>query len=302
MADRVAGPASSGFETSAEAPAPTFDFGPPVPGGGVVDLSLGRVTHHRRVFRVRLVAPGEKPGDWSEFAPEAWTMRVSGEVERNGLRYAVEEQSVDGSTGDPFETWMRQDRSGLFVYQADLDAQNALEDAGSVRSVFLAHVTAWLDAQAFAPERRDAIEAAAARIALKRDAMSRTFGAAGNLPVALAGPPGGPAAAEITFLRYPLHPGARWEGRVGFNVWTVEALEWLPTPVGRFPAARMRIELPELFGPNDAYRTWWSRPGEVRRRAHFESEATSPEGEPLGILQSEEENDLDGYVPGPAVP
>ena len=271
---------------------PIVEFGPPLPGGAFVDLGPGRVTRSERVLRIRGISENGPPEEWFELERRTWSARVTGEVERNGRRYVVEEAAPITSPDEPLVTWFRQDRSGLFVYQEDLEPTASRTVASLDAGRFLLGVHAWLEGSARSPEAKAALFAAAEQIARRRDAVERALGRAtvafAEPAIVRAGPGGGPAQAEITFLRYPLRPHASWDGRVGFNVWTVEALEWIPSPAGRLAAARLRIDLPKFFGPNDVYRLWYGRPGELRRHAHFE----------FAVLETEELLELVDYVPG----
>ena len=102
---------------------------------------------------------------------------------------------------------------------------------------------------------------------------------------------------EITLLRYPLHPGATWDGRVGFNVWTVEAPDQLSLPAGRFRAYRLDIDLPEFFGPGDRYTIWFGAPGEVAHSGHFIEDAVDQTGEIVGTVEVEDNLKLTAWSP-----
>lgn len=241
-------------------------------GRVVVDLGFNRLTRVVGVFRARTTPAGQAPGPWVEapFATERLIVGVQTPV-GGGPTYRQERvrHLEDSGPSTTYDLW-RQDRSGLYLHQPDLSARTArpmpLAIARSARGAMAgtAFVRAW-----------DAI-------ATKRAAL-------------LAGPPGGPTALEITFLRYPLRKGASWEGRPGFNVWTVEDFDWLATPAGRFRAARLRIELPQFFGPRDRALTWWDAPGEVKREFHLFGSATDDQGNVLGELETIETFELVAY-------
>jgi hypothetical protein len=255
---------------------------------GLVDLVLDRVTRVDGVSRFRIVPTGGVPEDWAEY-PIHIELRIVGTETPipGGSEYVVEESTdpTDGSPYQPNSLW-RQDRSGLFLFQ---------EDLAPIPPELIARTKLGLDANT-----ADAVDRAIARIAAKRAALH----AGGDDPVLLpqlwgASTAGGVGPHEITFLRYPLHPGATWVGRPDFNVWTVEALETVVSPAGRFYAGRMRIDLPKFFGPNDSAHTWWGMPGEVKRYYHLVSEATSPTGEALGLVEYEESFLITAYSQRP---
>ncbi|MEO6461809.1 MAG: hypothetical protein ABIP29_01920 [Candidatus Eisenbacteria bacterium] len=235
---------------------------------GFVDLGFNRLTRVTGAFRARTILTGQQPGPWVEgtFSTERLVVGVQTPL-GGGPTYRHErvrhlENSGPSTT---YDLW-RQDRSGLYLYQADVSAR-------TVRAMPLALARSTPGA-AFAGAW-DAVLA-------KRAALT-------------AGPPGGPTALEITFLRYPLHKGASWEGRPGFNVWTFEDFERLDTPGGHFRAARLRIELPEFFGPRDRALTWWDAPGEVKREYHLFGTAVDAGGNVLGELETIESFELVAY-------
>ncbi len=239
---------------------------------GVVDLGFNRLTRVSGSFRARTTLTGQPAGPWVEgtFITERLVVGVQTPV-GGGPTYRQERvrHLEDSGPSTTYDLW-RQDRSGLFLYQPDF--------ARTPRPLPLALARSLAGASQAAAFAR-AYDAVAA----KRTALT-------------AGPPGGPFAREITILRSPLRKGARWEGRPGFNLWTVEELEWLDTPGGRFHAARMRIELPAYFGPRDRALTWWDAPGEVKREFHLFVTATDEQGNELGELETSETFEVVAYV------
>ncbi len=300
----IAPPATS---VSADAlPADAIDVPARLPGGRLVDLDPGRLTRVAFTFRLRIIPDGEDPGPWEEHHLVR-QFQVMGTTERNGLTYAVETFAEVTDEGVEFyePSWFRQDGSGLFLYQEDLERGAEARDRSGVgppgHAAFDGSIESAIRSQARDEREAEAYAAAWREVRSKLDALAslRRSGDA-ELAVRAARRPGGVGPAEITFLRYPLRPGASWEGRVGFNVWTVEALESLPSPVGRIATARLRIELPEFFGPQDRALTWWGIPGEVRRAYHFESIATDETGEKIGTFEAEESYALLDYLSGSA--
>ena len=149
-----------------------------------------------------------------------------------------------------------------------------------------------LDARRLAlddPARESQIARALAVIEAKRAAVQ------GRVSQAFAR--GGPQQAEITFLRYPLHPNASWDGRPGFNVWYFEGWDDLVTPAGNFRAARLRIDVPGQLGPDDVVQTWWAAPGETKRHYHFVAPLTDETGQVTGTFEADETFLVSSYQP-----
>lgn len=243
---------------------------------GLVDLSPGRVTRIEGEWRMRQIPDGGPPGAW-ETHPSGLVRTMQPDDATpipGGPSYRVEDEA---STDDPATVLLvslwRQDRSGLFLYQ---------EDVAAARPLRLAGVTSppALRALAIIEQKRAAVMGALAQEMPTRRATAQ---------------PGGPGPHEITLLRYPLHPNASWDGRPGFNVWTVEAKEWLDTAAGRFHAARLSIVVPGAFGPDDYALTWWAEPGEVKRHYHFLVPATDVNGNPIGVFEFEETLEVTQY-------
>ena len=248
-------------------------------GPGVVDLHLGRLTEVSGVFRARILLTGQEPGPWVD-APFTVERRIVGlETPVAGVTYRQERvlQTEPGGPTTRYDLW-RQDKSGLYLYQPE-------EEPGpGARTV---HAAAGMRAR-LAPDQVAAVARAWEQIDAKRAAI-------------LAGRRGGPLGSEITFLRYPLHKGASWEGREDFNVWTVEETEWIDSPAGKFHAARLNIVLPAFFGPDDSAITWWDAPGEVRRAFHLFGDATDEQGNVIGKVETFEAFTVTRYEKGPAL-
>jgi len=245
---------------------------------GVVDLTPGRVTRVEGEFRVRLVPDNEPAGPW-ESAPTGYENTIQPDVATpvpGGPSYIVEHSDILSDDTPDFEVSLwRQDKSGLFLYQEDVDAPAFRAFADRVSS----HASG---------TRSAALARALATLGQKRAAVLGAM--ASDIPTrrALAAAPGGPGPHEITFLLYPLHPNASWDGRIGFNTWTVEAKEWVDTPAGRFHAARMHIVVTDAFGPEDYALTWWAEPGEMKRQYHLVAPLTDDNGNRIGKAEFEE--------------
>jgi hypothetical protein len=259
------------FETST---APTLEAAKAATDAiGLVDLSAGRVTRVEGEFRFRFEPDGGPATEWESFATTYQSTMQGDDVTPvpGGPSYRPEEYLEVSDSSTVLNTYLwRQDKSGLYLYQEDVAAPASLS----------AH-------------RSAAIARALASIEQKRTALR---GALTEMPLLRAGQAGGPGPHEITFLEYPLHPNATWEGRPGFNVWTVEAKEWLDTPAGRFHAARIDIVLPQFFGPGDYALTWWAEPGEIQRHYHLFGDMTDESGNIIGKVETDETFQVTQYT------
>ena len=248
---------------------------------GLVDLDLGRITEVSGVARVRTRAVGEPFGPYDE-TPLSFQRTITGEATpvAGGPTYRTEalvDLTNAGAGVIATDLW-RQDRSGLFLWQKDLSG-------GALRAAARKAI-----ARAGGGARAAQMERAFAEIEQKRAAVRGSAGPTTN------GRPG-PLASEITFLRYPLHPNASWDGRPGFNVWYFDGWEEVETPSGVFRAARLHIDVPGQLGPDDFARTWWAAPGETRRHFHFIAEMRDENGQPTGYLEADETLLLNLYAP-----
>jgi len=254
-----------------------IDAAPAAKEVGLIDLALGRVTRVEYVVRTRMTPTGQPPSDWQEtrFARE---LKIVGEETplAGGETYRVEESVDPLDPGNVLlrDLW-RQDKAGLFNFQADL-VPTAMRLTASRLP---------LDD----PSRSAQIARALAVIEAKRAAIQ------GRIPRALA--KRGPQEAEITFLRYPLHNNASWDGRPGFNVWYFEGWEDLATPAGTFRAARVRIDVPGQLGPNDLVQSWWAAPGESQRHYHIFADLTDETGQVTGTFEADEAFVVTSYQP-----
>ena len=281
---------ASSLRDAAVAPPEIAAAGVPGPSerGRFVDLQVGRVARQSGTFRARTIPTGGDPGEWIEVASER-TRTVEEEVWIAGVPYRVEHDVLVEKGSEPFarDALWRQDRSGLYL----------LDDPGDVAAPPAPAALPALVLPVGSADHATAWQAAFQAVAARRAVLLAAVTARGEAPIhARVG--GGPGADEITFLRYPLHPGASWEGRIGFNVWTVEAREVRATPAGRFPTARLRIELPAFFGPDDSAVTWWGAPGEVAHRYRLWADAVDANGQVIGRVETIDEVELVDYVPG----
>jgi hypothetical protein len=113
-----------------------------------------------------------------------------------------------------------------------------------------------------------------------------------SLAAAGSGTGAGPFPDELTRLDYPLHPGAKWVLRTDpYFTGTVERVELVDLPAGRFQAYRIRLGS-DLFGPNDRVLLYWGRSGELGHSFHLEIVATDENGNPIGNQVADETEQL----------
>lgn len=98
-------------------------------------------------------------------------------------------------------------------------------------------------------------------------------------PRVMSGPPipGTAGPGELTRLRYPLEPKARWTIRADPNfrfVADVVGVDVLELPAGRFRGYRIRLGA-DVFGPHDVVHVWYGRSGYLQLVAHLEGDATN---------------------------
>jgi hypothetical protein len=203
------------------------------------------------------------------------TETISG-VEYKLLREAHVSTSPANPGGSSYTTWVRyrQDADGL--YEADVLGPPAAMVAPAANAA-LARARAEFPATLRARLRPDQVPA-----------YERAWGALQRKIEALRGLAADPLRTadvlpgEITRLAYPLRPNATWTVRESPNFTsTVERLERLDLPAGRFSAYRIRIES-EFFGPEDAVHLWMSRSGQLRFRYRLVGPATDENGNVIG--------------------
>jgi hypothetical protein len=218
------------------------------------------------------------------------TREMTGTETISGLAYTLLRETLVSTSpanpgGSTYTTWIRyrQDADGL--YESDVTGPPAsgvtVADAPTRPSVALpvslrARVTV---AQAAAYERSwDGLQR---KIAAVRHAV------ADPLRVADA------ASGEIIRLDYPLHPGASWTVRESPHFTsTVERVERLDLPAGRFNAYRIRIGS-EFFGPEDTVHLWMSRSGQLRLSYRLVSAVTDENGNVIGEFSATHEEIVD---------
>lgn len=257
---------------------------------GFYPLAIGNSWHYSGIFQMWIV-DGNVPGVPLTIHNEIDRELVGSEV-RWGRTYIVEEmrQVQDVRPGELFTYWsrFRQDRSGLYLANVCACEPSILEmrvksfySHGARSTPIPIHriippgpPDPWKKAWAVHREKLELVRTA---ISATREAMTAVSTAS-------------PADSEETLLSYPLHPGASWT--FFGDTWTVEAIEALNVPAGRFTAYRIRIDFPSL-GPTDNLVIWESRSGRLGHRVHLTTEATDWQGNQTGTIVSHEVETLE---------
>lgn len=258
--------------------------------GRFYPLQLGNHWHYRKQ-QVYAVIPLE--GDASP--PYELNATIDRELicveHRDGRDYVVEQAEEQ----DPYQTYrswvrFRQDPTGL--YEADVPTLEPppcvvakLSTSSGHRGEPSAGLARRMDEliPVGSPARhaafRAAVERLSAKLAIIDVALRRMTGASSQTTgLGISGP------AELTRLRYPLHPGARWTIRDepgATFVATVEGTDVLDLPPGRLRGYRIRISS-DFLGPDDEVRAWYGPSGYLQLVAHIESDATDVFGEIYG--------------------
>jgi hypothetical protein len=208
------------------------------------------------------------------------TRDLTGTEEISGLVYTLMRETLvstspanpDGST---YTTWVRyrQDANGL--YESDVTGPPASS------SVAASEVAVRAGAEFPASLRTRVPAAQVAAYERGWGALQRKISALRDL-VAAPLRATDVASGEITRLDYPLHPGASWTIREDphFSS-TVEGLDQLSIPAGRFNAYRIRINS-QFFGPEDTVHLWMSRSGQLQFLYRLVEPATDEDGNVIG--------------------
>ena len=208
------------------------------------------------------------------------TRDLTGTEDISGLLYTLMRETLVSTSpanpgGSTYTTWVRyrQDANGL--YESDVTgppaSSNVVAAAVAVRSgaEFPASLRARVPAARVAAYEK-AWGALQRKISALRDVAADPLSATDV------------ASGEITRLDYPLHPGASWTVRQDphFSS-TVEGLEQLSIPAGRFNAYRIRIDN-EFLGPEDAVHLWMGRSGQLQFRYRLVQTVTDEDGNEIG--------------------
>ena len=241
---------------------------------GFYPLTVGNQWAYHREYVAQLV-PNEGEGPPPERIESDYLRTITEGVELDGRLYLAEQESSGPGGGVPGNLiLMRQNTSGLYewsVIRATADSK-----AGAVVAPRISIPAGRSSAE------RAAYEQAARRLE-ERDALLRAV--TGRGPAALTGirPPGA-QPWELTRLRYPLAPKARWPISVG-PPFQLEAevirVETLHLPPGNLRGYRIRLR-PDFLGPTDNVTVWYGPSGFLQLTAHLEVDAVDQSGAVIG--------------------
>ncbi len=269
---------------------------------GFFPLEIGSSWRFRATFEIEIIvvnSPAFAPSDVFEGTIER---RTIGTEEIFGREYVIEETRFN-VTGLPDTTvwWtrFREDHAGLYNANVSKSLPPGMAPHGAVANRGTS-VRGWGRLRAAA----DRTIPPGLRIAW-REHVSRLesiLDPGPALPIEAAGRPGGAEPGEIVRLVYPLHPGSTWFNRVApIRVWSsVEGLEVIRLPAGRFPVYRIQVKSARL-DEDDRVTAWFGRCGRLGYTVHLETVAIDiGTGETVRIItdQSEWLADLDLTVPG----
>jgi len=208
------------------------------------------------------------------------TRDLTGTEEISGLAYTLMRETLVSTSpanpgGSTYTTWVRyrQDANGL--YESDVTGPPASSNIAAAAVALRAGAE-------FPASLRTGV--AAAQVA----AYERGWGALQRKISALRDVAADPlratnvASGEITRLDYPLHPRASWTIREDphFSS-TVEGLDQLSIPAGRFNAYRIRINS-QFLGPEDTVHLWMSRSGQLQFLYRLVQPVTDEDGNVIG--------------------
>ena len=240
-------------------------------------LDVGNHWDYEHVFRYQIDpddGPPEPPGE----VTASVAIDLTGTVVQDGREYVVwRERYVDESQTFEQEFIYRQDRTGLYnldLIHATIDRVELAEHRARVAGAYR------LDAET---RHRRALASAAEKHALIRNLVTPEPASASPRRQGAVPP------SEITLLSYPLHAGKSWHVRENpLVIYTVERMESLRLPAGRFNGWRIRIDWPGVFGPNDRAHVWYGREGFLKLEARLETIETDLEGNRYGVVRSHE--------------
>ncbi|HTM57805.1 MAG TPA: hypothetical protein VL123_05260 [Candidatus Udaeobacter sp.] len=293
--------ASSRSDASLSRPFAEEGAGTPTPlaasaeAGGFYPLSIGNAWTYDTRFEMTLI---DSAGNAFRGPAESHVIdrSLTGTISSLDREY-VQETSFQRVPGGPSQilapVFYRQDRSGL--YELDLVPPGTPArpmTSADLRSRRAAAIAASLGGRVSAVSVMNLLD----RIDRATGVAFGATAAASHAPTLAGGRPGGVLPDEITRLQYPLRPGQHWviRGDPLFES-TVEAMESVDEPAGRFNGARIRINS-DLFGANDRVHTWYGRDGFLKLSAHVEGIATDEAGNVIGRLLSDMSEDLSAIV------
>ena len=256
---------------------------------GFFPLEIGNHWHYSSTLDLQVVE-GEAPG-LPFVIHNSIDRELIGTELRSDVRYVVQEERItqDVRPGETFTNWTRyrQDRSGLYFADVAANEPPVLEPANVhfSRSGRLSPTVAMgMPHVPFPSEHRTDWEMAWVQHCKRMDLARMALSSFQNATTRVSAT----ADSEVTQLSYPLHPGSSWLVRPEFDFkWTVEGVESLTLPAGRFTAYRIRITYSGL-GPTDSLLIWFGRSGRLAHHIYIVSEATDSEGHHLGTFTGDE--------------
>ena len=204
----------------------------------------------------------------------------------DGLDYSIE-HSVSRYPTYTSESWIhyRQDRGGLYRADGGIFTPPPCAVSGPAARLM------------GSPSLADRVIAAHPSYAIDRSSLERLDARRAAVEQLLSGRASRAFGTEYTILRYPLRPGASWTLRDDLAlVATVEALEVVAVPAGRFNVYRVRLDNPGVYGPNESVTLWYDRHGVVKTVSHFEGPLNDVSGNVIGTLLSDNVRDLTEWV------
>jgi len=248
--------------------------------GSFYPLVVGNAWSYEGGGSFRLISgPGSYPDNYSYAFIESH--RLIGTTHYEGTDYTVEEQ-VHHDVPEVYGPWtmwipVRQNTQGLFSLDTFLQEPPVL-DGNQVAANGIKSGSPHLDLATFAARHgKDAsLERLVARIEKLRELAHGVTRLERNLSTA--------AASETQLLGYPLRPGQTWGARSDIP-WpvTVNRVEQLATPAGRFQAWRLDINPGgSLVQEGEWVRVWYSRSGYLGFLIHTITEGTDVNGDPTG--------------------
>ena len=262
-----------------------------ISGDRFFPLDSGSVWVYSLEQRTTFIDSITPPNSFVDLGSVTTLMRGAYDVGGTPYTLSTETTRIRGDREFEFDVFYRQDATGLYELDAPI-RDPASARASRLRDAFAARIAR------SRPAARSASLRALANLESKISRVERLLHAAG--PVPTTGPQGQP---EIQRLAYPLSVGREWIVRADpLYTERVEARETIPVAGRRLSAWRIRIES-EFFGPDDRVWFWVSPEGELRFRYHLVGAATDIEGNPIGLVIAEEEQQLVQYqlAGGPVV-
>ncbi len=249
--------------------------------GSFYPLAVGNAWSYSGGGILRLISgPGSYLDNYSYAFIESH--RLIGTTHYEGTAYTVEEQvhrEIPEGIYGPGTWWipLRQDTQGLFSLDTFLQEPPVLDgDRVAADGTKSGAPHFYLAAFAARHSKGASIERFAARVERLREAARGIMRGAGTSSTA--------SVSETQLLGYPLRPGQTWSARTDIP-WpvTVNRVEQLETPAGRFQAYRLDINP----GGNSVHegewvRVWYSRSGYLGYSIHTFVEQTDENGDPTG--------------------